>query len=72
MLLSLICYINTLFGGFVFDDSEAIVKNKDVMPHSPLIDVFLNDFWGTEIALNLSHKSYRPLTILTYRYAFLI
>lgn len=26
-----------------------------------------NDFWGQDIALPDSHKSYRPLTVLTYR-----
>ncbi|CAH1175783.1 unnamed protein product [Phaedon cochleariae] len=62
-----ICYCNTLLGTFVFDDSEAIVKNKDVMPYTPILNIFKNDFWGTDITLNSSHKSYRPLTILSYR-----
>ncbi|KRT79189.1 hypothetical protein AMK59_8650 [Oryctes borbonicus] len=62
-----LCYFNSLFGSFVFDDTEAIVKNKDVLPSTPLINVFKNDFWGTDVSLNTSHKSYRPITILTYR-----
>ncbi|XP_072395884.1 protein O-mannosyl-transferase Tmtc4 [Diabrotica undecimpunctata] len=62
-----ICYCNTLGGSFVFDDNEAIIKNKDVMPHTPILNIFKNDFWGTDITLNSSHKSYRPLTILSYR-----
>lgn len=66
-VLALMCSGNTLFGKFVFDDSEAIVKNKDVMPSTPVYLTFQNDFWGTNISLNMSHKSYRPLTILTYR-----
>lgn len=57
----------SLWGGFVFDDSEAIVKNKDIMLYTPLKAVFQNDFWGTNIALNSSHKSYRPFTVLSYR-----
>lgn len=61
------CYCNTLWGSFVFDDSEAIVKNKDVMPFTPIENIFKNDFWGGDISLNSSHKSYRPLTILSYR-----
>lgn len=60
-------YYVSLYGSFVFDDVEAVVKNKDVMPISPLATVFRNDFWGTSISLNSSHKSYRPLTILSYR-----
>ncbi|XP_057669098.1 protein O-mannosyl-transferase TMTC4-like isoform X1 [Diorhabda carinulata] len=62
-----ICYCNTLGGTFVFDDNEAIVKNKDVMPYTNIWNIFKNDFWGTDITLNSSHKSYRPLTILSYR-----
>nr|XP_023017979.1 transmembrane and TPR repeat-containing protein 4-like [Leptinotarsa decemlineata] len=54
-------------GSFVFDDNEAIVKNKDVLPNTPIQNIFRNDFWGTDITLNSSHKSYRPLTILSYR-----
>ncbi|KAF5275683.1 hypothetical protein FQA39_LY06795 [Lamprigera yunnana] len=65
--LACCCYINTIFGAFVFDDTEAIVKNKDVISSTPLKDVFKNDFWGTDITSNLSHKSYRPFVILTYR-----
>ncbi|KAK9879659.1 hypothetical protein WA026_006722 [Henosepilachna vigintioctopunctata] len=62
-----ICYCNTLWGSFLFDDTEAIVKNKDVMPSTSINEIFRNDFWGTNISLNSSHKSYRPLTILSYR-----
>ncbi|KAL3281117.1 hypothetical protein HHI36_004339 [Cryptolaemus montrouzieri] len=62
-----ICYCNTLWGSFLFDDTEAIVKNKDVMPFTPVHEIFQNDFWGTNISLNSSHKSYRPLTVLSYR-----
>ena len=54
----------------MFDDSEAIIRNKDVNPETPLTDVFTNDFWGKKITLNTSHKSYRPLTIITFRWNF--
>ncbi|XP_060516972.1 protein O-mannosyl-transferase TMTC4 [Cylas formicarius] len=66
-ILAFVCYCNTLWGTFVFDDSEAIIKNKDVKPDSPIAQIFENDFWGTNISLNSSHKSYRPLTVLSYR-----
>lgn len=65
IVLSLCC-LNSYNGGFVFDDSEAIVNNKDVKD-SPLKDVFENDFWGAKLSRNDSHKSYRPLTILSFR-----
>jgi len=57
-------------GDFVFDDAEALINNKDVCTGTDIIslsDVFLHDFWGSQVALNTSHKSYRPLTVLTFR-----
>ncbi|XP_026727390.1 transmembrane and TPR repeat-containing protein 4-like [Trichoplusia ni] len=64
--LSSLPYLFTLTGDFVFDDSEAVVKNKDVITDS-WTEPFFNDFWGANIKSNLSHKSYRPLTILSFR-----
>ena len=66
--LAVACYANSLWGDFVFDDVEAILNNEDVDPfRSGLRQVFQNDFWGTKISSNLSHKSYRPLTVITFR-----
>lgn len=42
-----ICYYNSCQCGFVFDDISAIKENRDLRPHTPLKNVFLNDFWGT-------------------------
>lgn len=67
-LLCLTGYSMSITGKFVFDDGEAIVKNKDVLPTSSMYDIFKNDFWGTPINSNASHKSYRPLTILSYKF----
>lgn len=39
---------------------------------TPLWSVFTNDFWGEPIYSNTSHKSYRPLTILTFRWNYAI
>jgi hypothetical protein len=72
----------TLWGTFVFDDGEAILKNSDVTgvepyprlkntPPNSVAQVFRNDFWGTRITHPKSHKSYRPLTTLTYRFDML-
>ena len=52
---------------FVFDDSEAIINNKDLEAETPLWDLFVHDFWGSKVASNTSHKSYRPLTVFTFR-----
>ncbi|KPP61924.1 transmembrane and TPR repeat-containing protein 3-like [Scleropages formosus] len=66
------CYWNSLSCGFVFDDVSAILDNKDLRPSTPLVNLFLNDFWGTPMSEERSHKSYRPLTVLTFRLNYLI
>lgn len=69
--LALSCYVNSCWGDFVFDDSEAVLGNEDVDPGaSSLADVFSHDFWGRNITSRTSHKSYRPLTVLTFRLSF--
>ncbi|XP_051998286.1 protein O-mannosyl-transferase TMTC4-like isoform X2 [Xyrauchen texanus] len=70
--VALICFINSYDGDFVFDDSEAIINNKDLNPDSPLSNIWKNDFWGSNLSSNSSHKSYRPLTVLTFRINYLL
>ncbi|XP_044259420.1 protein O-mannosyl-transferase TMTC1-like [Tribolium madens] len=65
------CYLNGLNGDFVHDDIPAVTLNKDVLAINPISHAFKNDFWGTPMADLASHKSYRPLTILTFRANFL-
>ena len=66
---SFLVYCNSLWGGFVFDDHRAILTNDDLDPtKTDLWGVFVNDFWGGHMSRSESHKSYRPLTVLTYRY----
>uniref|UniRef100_A0A8C9X556 dolichyl-phosphate-mannose--protein mannosyltransferase n=1 Tax=Sander lucioperca TaxID=283035 RepID=A0A8C9X556_SANLU len=71
-LVALLCFINSYDGEFVFDDSEAIVNNKDLKPTTPLNNIWNNDFWGSNLSSNSSHKSYRPLTVLTFRLNYLL
>uniref|UniRef100_A0A8C3A527 dolichyl-phosphate-mannose--protein mannosyltransferase n=1 Tax=Cyclopterus lumpus TaxID=8103 RepID=A0A8C3A527_CYCLU len=71
-LVALLCFINSYDGEFVFDDSEAIVNNKDLKPATPLNNIWSNDFWGSNLSSNSSHKSYRPLTVLTFRLNYLL
>lgn len=72
--LALICYVNSSWAKFVFDDTEAIIGNKDVVDPSgtSLQEVFSDDFWGTKLSSNASHKSYRPLTTLTFRWNYML
>ncbi|XP_076371067.1 protein O-mannosyl-transferase Tmtc3-like [Tachypleus tridentatus] len=65
--VALVTYYNSLDGGLVFDDIAAVQDNRDVRPHNPLYNVFVNDFWGTPLHKEQSHKSYRPLCVLSFR-----
>uniref|UniRef100_A0A8C1QRS7 dolichyl-phosphate-mannose--protein mannosyltransferase n=1 Tax=Cyprinus carpio TaxID=7962 RepID=A0A8C1QRS7_CYPCA len=67
-----LCYSNSLWGEFVHDDIWAITNNPDVRPGSSLQSIFTNDFWGKRMADNTSHKSYRPLCILTFKLNILL
>ncbi|XP_052833233.1 protein O-mannosyl-transferase TMTC3 isoform X2 [Octopus bimaculoides] len=67
VVIIFVCYINSLQCGFVFDDLSAIIDNQDLRPHVPLSNLFWNDFWGTPMNKEDSHKSYRPLCVLTFR-----
>lgn len=68
MLVGFGIYANTLHAGFTFDDNFAVVQNKDVTDLStPLEEILQHDFWGQGIRGDQSHKSYRPLTILSFR-----
>ncbi|CAI5771881.1 protein O-mannosyl-transferase TMTC4 isoform X1 [Podarcis lilfordi] len=71
-LLSFICFANSYNGDFVFDDSEAIINNKDLRAETPLGELWHHDFWGSKLSSNTSHKSYRPLTVLTFRINYLL
>ncbi|GIX90834.1 protein O-mannosyl-transferase Tmtc3 [Caerostris extrusa] len=44
-----LCYCNSLRCGLVFDDIAAISDNRDIRPHTPMINIFQNDFWGTPL-----------------------
>ena len=71
IVLASLCFANSYNGQFVFDDSVAIVNNADVK-NAALTNLFYNDFWGTKLSHKQSHRSYRPLTILTFRWEFLL
>ncbi len=38
--------INTINNGFVFDDERGIIKNRDLLSSTPLLDLFYHDYWG--------------------------
>ncbi|XP_001357919.3 protein O-mannosyl-transferase TMTC4 [Drosophila pseudoobscura] len=69
VLVCLVCYgCGGLSGAeFVFDDTVAIVKNRDVnaLPTN-WTAIFTHDFWGASLLSSDSHKSFRPLTTLMF------
>ncbi|KAF8071070.1 Tmtc4 [Scenedesmus sp. PABB004] len=68
-LLAVAAYTNTLIGDFTFDDNFAVISNGDVTSDAnPVAGLFRHDFWGQDIASSQSHKSYRPVTILVFRW----
>jgi len=72
-VIATVCFGNSYRAQFVFDDSEAIIGNTDLKPETALTELFHHDFWGSKLTSNTSHKSYRPLTVLTFRFVcFLI
>ncbi len=48
-IISFLAYSNGLYGGLVYDDTEAIQKNPDVKPWTPWANLWWNDFWGNPI-----------------------
>ncbi|XP_042323570.1 protein O-mannosyl-transferase TMTC1 isoform X4 [Sceloporus undulatus] len=64
---SCLCYWNSLRGEFVHDDVWAILNNRDVRPGTPLASAFADDFWGKGMGEEASHKSYRPLCVLSFK-----
>ncbi|XP_029104440.1 protein O-mannosyl-transferase TMTC2-like isoform X1 [Scleropages formosus] len=65
--VALLLYFNTLEADFCYDDSRVIITNQDLLPETPWTNIFYNDFWGTLLTHSGSHKSYRPLCILSFR-----
>ncbi|KAJ1475737.1 hypothetical protein T484DRAFT_1909170, partial [Baffinella frigidus] len=59
----------SLDGEFIFDDFGAIVENRDVTGRTGIQTLLGNDFWGNPMRLS-AHKSFRPLTVLSFRMNF--
>lgn len=68
IVISFLVFYNSLKAEFSFDDHSAVLSNRYV--HANETDwwsLFSVDYWGTPIRSEHSHKSYRPLTSLTFR-----
>merc|ERR1740139_2061752 len=49
-------------------DEIHTTSNGDVLGNTSIKEVFQNDYWGRNMYLPSSHKSWRPLTILSFRF----
>ena len=65
-LISLACYLNSLSGELVHDDIFAVRDNQDLRSSTPIVQLLRDDFWGEPMRSAVSHKSYRPLIVLTF------
>ena len=48
-LCSFFVYVNSLEGEFVYDDSEVVLKNQDVIGTSSFKEIFSNNYWGEKM-----------------------
>ena len=71
-LLGFLVYCNSLALHFCLDDEAAIIDNPDLRSNASWLGLFKNDFWGKLISEQDSHKSYRPLTVATFRLNYML
>ena len=70
--IAALLHLNTLDCGFCFDDESAIIENSDLQPDTSWTKLLQNDFWGAPMSDSTSHKSYRPLTVATFRLNYML
>ena len=66
-----VCYYNSIQCSYTFDDHLAIVGNADANPLTSSGgsgSLWLNDIWGKDLQATDSHRSYRPLLIVLFRF----
>ena len=71
-LAGLMVYCNSLSLDFCFDDKPVIIANQDLRSNVSWLNILKNDFWGTPMSDKNSHKSYRPLTVATFRLNYML
>lgn len=73
-LIALTAYWNdtALHGKFIYDDVASLKTNVVVNGQVPWNEVITRDFWGNPLKESRSHKSYRPITTLTFRWNWIL
>ena len=74
-LLATYTFWETRRAGFVWDNRAAIKGNPDVIDQtstfsSALYNIWTHDFWGKPLNTSSSHKSYRPLCVMTFHWNY--
>jgi len=60
-----------IYSEWYIDELFAVLRNADARGESSLLQVFTNDFWGNPLGVkHWTHKSYRPLSVLSYALQF--
>ena len=70
MFFTIALHYSLIYNGAVWDDRAAVIANADTLYDtydSTFGGLLVNDFWGQPIRAPDSHKSWRPLTTLSYR-----
>jgi hypothetical protein len=74
-IVAIAVYAIPLFGApnrkeeAVLDEQHIVnAENKDVNGPTTWTNVFTDDYWGRPLTYHSSHKSWRPLSILSFRY----
>lgn len=62
-VVAILSFSGNIHGNFVFDDREAIINNRAIREIGKILKT---DFWGYPIRSPHSHKSYRPITTITF------
>ena len=70
--IGFLLFCNSLNLFFCLDDNAAITNNPDLLQNASWLNLLKNDFWGQLISDKGSHKSYRPLTVATFRLNYML
>ena len=65
-LLSMVFSPCITYSEWYIDELFAAVRNADARGETPLEELLRHDFWGNSLASGWTHKSYRPLVVLSY------
>ena len=71
IVLALLCYANTLFNGFTYDDNAIVRENVRIRSLANLPEIWLTDYWYEKsadqpIADPVRDRLYRPLTLQSF------